>query len=213
MLVPEAHFTHPEVMWITDHAFGTKEAKQQLLKRIETLAKTLEAALYEFIDRYKIDLFTIQNVFAIPMNLALSLAIYRVLTNTGIPAIAHNHDFYWEREKYRTNCVPQILETCFPPRLPNIHQMVINSQAQRELAKRGFESTVLPNIFDFKLLPPGRDTYNADLRASIGLAENDLLFLQPTRVIPRKGIELAIELVHRLSDLPIKVINYPFSRI
>jgi glycosyltransferase involved in cell wall biosynthesis len=87
-----------------------------------------------------------------------------------------------------------------------VQQLVINTQAQRELAKRGFDSTVLPNIFDFKLQPPGRDAYNADLRSSIGLAENDLLFLQPTRVIPRKGIELAIELVHRLTDLPIKLL-------
>lgn len=84
--------------------------------------------------------------------------------------------------------------------------MVINSQAQRELAKRGFESTVLPNIFDFQVQPPGKDDFNADFRSSIGIAENDLLFLQPTRVIPRKGIELAIELVHRLPDLPIKLL-------
>ena len=40
----------------------------------------------------------------------------------------------------------------------------------------------------------------------MGLKENDLFFLQPTRVIPRKGIELAIELVHRMADLPIKLV-------
>ena len=211
LLVPEAHFTHPEAIWITQHAFGTSKSDPELHDRIETLASSLESALILFIDRFEIDLLTVQNVFAIPMNLALSLAIYRVIKNTGIPVIAHNHDFYWEREKFKINCVSGILDACFPPKLSNVQQVVINSQAQRELEKRGFTSTVLPNIFDFKKPPPGKDEFNADLRATIGLKENDLLFLQPTRVIPRKGIELAIELVHRLSDLSIKIINHPFS--
>ena len=206
MLVPEAHFTYPEAVWITEHAFGTSNTHPQLFERIETLTNTLETALNLFIERFNIDLLTVQNVFAIPMNLALSLAIYRVIKQTGLAVIAHNHDFYWEREKYTTNCVSEILETCFPPKLPNVQQIVINSQAQRELEKRGFKSTVLPNIFDFKSKPPGKDDFNSDLRTSIGLEANDILFLQPTRVIPRKGIELAIELVHRLADLPIKLL-------
>ena len=65
---------------------------------------------------------------------------------------------------------------------------------------------MLPNIFDYVTPPPGPDAYNADLRAELGLAPGDLFFLQPTRVIRRKGIELAIELVRHLSDLPIKLI-------
>lgn len=206
MLVPEAHFTHPEAVWITQNAFGTREINPELNDRIETLAGSLVSALNLFIDRYKIDLLTVQNVFAIPMNLALSLAIYRVIKNNGMPVIAHNHDFYWEREIYKTNCVADILDTCFPPNLANVQQVVINSQALRELEKRGIKSTVLPNIFDFNSPPPAPDNFNAYLRSSIGLAETDLLFLQPTRVIPRKGIELAFELVHRLGDLPIKLL-------
>ncbi len=42
--------------------------------------------------------------------------------------------------------------------------------------------------------------FNADLRASLGLSDDHLLILQPTRVIARKGIELAIELVRRLQE-------------
>ncbi|PKO19147.1 MAG: glycosyl transferase family 1 [Chloroflexi bacterium HGW-Chloroflexi-10] len=206
ILVPEAHFTHPEALWITKHAFGTTQMHPQLQERIETLATKLEAAVVQFIGVFNLELLTIQNVFAIPLHLPLSLAVQRALQKTGIAAIAHHHDFYWEREAYRVNCVAHILETCFPPHLPNLRHMVINSQAQSALAGIGVHSMVLPNIFDFHEAAPGVDEYNADLRSELGLVDSDLFFLQPTRVIPRKGIELAIELVQRLDDLPIKLV-------
>ena len=38
------------------------------------------------------------------------------------------------------------------------------------------------------------------LRGELGMSETGLLVVQPTRVVPRKGIELAIELVGRLED-------------
>jgi glycosyltransferase involved in cell wall biosynthesis len=45
---------------------------------------------------------------------------------------------------------------------------------------------------------PAIDEYAADVRQSLGVADDELLILQPTRVVKRKGIEHAIELVHRL---------------
>ncbi|PKO07153.1 MAG: glycosyl transferase family 1 [Chloroflexi bacterium HGW-Chloroflexi-3] len=206
MYVPFAHFSHPKAKWITENAFGTSLTHPDLLKNINDLANILEKELYSFIKIFNIELITVQNVFAIPINLALSAALFRVIKDTKIPTINHNHDFYWEREKYQTNCVKELLDQYFPPRLTNIRQVVINSQAQLELSNRGFESEILPNIFDFHAVPPGIDSYNSDLRSELGIKKDDLFFLQPTRVIPRKGIELAIELVSRLSDLPIKLI-------
>jgi hypothetical protein len=69
----------------------------------------------------------------------------------------------------------------------------------------GLESTLLPNIFDFAMAAPGMTDFNRDLRASLGLTDNHLLILQPTRVIARKGIELSIELVRRMREAPWKV--------
>ena len=88
-----------------------------------------------------------------------------------------------------------------------IRHLVINSLAQAELERRrGIRATVLPNIFDFETPPPGPDAFNADLRAAIDLAPNDRFMLQPTRVVPRKGIELAIELLQRLGDPHCKLV-------
>ena len=68
------------------------------------------------------------------------------------------------------------------------------------------ESTIIPNVFDFSTLSPGIDDYNADLREAIGLSAADHFILQPTRVVPRKGIELAIELVSRMQDARCKLV-------
>jgi len=206
MCVPLAHFTHPQIVEITESAFGTSESNHKLLRQIEQNAEILENDLTTFIKIFKLEFFTVQNVFAIPINLPLALALYRVIKKTNIPTINHNHDFYWEREKYSINCVGHLLEQIFPPNLDNVRQIVINSQAKSQLLKKGYESFILPNIFDFDKEPPGVDKYNKDFRSDLGIRDDDILFLQPTRVIQRKGIELAIELVYRLSDLPIKLL-------
>ena len=41
---------------------------------------------------------------------------------------------------------------------------------------------------------------NPEMRAELGMGDRGLLVVQPTRVVPRKGIELAIELVGRLRE-------------
>jgi glycosyltransferase involved in cell wall biosynthesis len=51
---------------------------------------------------------------------------------------------------------------------------------------------------DFENPPPPPDDYTKDVRQSFGIGEDELFVLQPTRVVKRKGIEHAIELVHRL---------------
>jgi len=206
MCVPLAHFTHPQIVAITDSAFGTPESNHRLLRQIEQNAEILENDLTTFINIFKLEFITVQNVFAIPINLPLALALFRVIKKTNIPTINHNHDFYWEREKYSINCVGNLLEQIFPPDLNNVRQVVINSQARGQLLKKGYESFILPNIFDFDKEPPGVDEYNKDFRSDVGIRDDDIIFLQPTRVIQRKGIELAIELVSRLSDLPIKLL-------
>jgi glycosyltransferase involved in cell wall biosynthesis len=58
-------------------------------------------------------------------------------------------------------------------------------------------------VLDFSASPPKIDDFNKDFRSDLGLDKDDLLILQPTRVIQRKGIEMSIDIVKRLeSDKP-----------
>jgi glycosyltransferase involved in cell wall biosynthesis len=107
--------------------------------------------------------------------------------------------------------VGDYLQAAFPPSLPRVEHVVINSMGQKELARRfGLPSTVIPNILDFETPAPQVDEYSSDLRQEIGLAEDDIFILQPTRVVARKGIEHAIELVRWLQEPRAKlVISHP----
>ncbi|RLC81078.1 MAG: glycosyltransferase family 1 protein [Chloroflexi bacterium] len=211
-LVPEMYFAHPRIQQITKQAFGPEAADTPKLRAtIRKLADAIKMRVGEFIRTFKIELLIVENALAIPMNIPLGVALRDFIAETGIPTIAHHHDFYWERERYQLCAVPDILDAAFPPDLPSICHVVINSLAQQDLRiwKR-LEAELIPNVFDFATPPPEKGGSNADFREAIGLDEGDIIFLQPTRVIPRKGIELAIELVHRLGDPRIKlVITHP----
>jgi glycosyltransferase involved in cell wall biosynthesis len=63
---------------------------------------------------------------------------------------------------------------------------------------------IVPNVIDFDMKPRPSDP--SAVRKSIGLDEDDILILQPTRVVPRKGIEHAISVVGRLKDPRCKLI-------
>jgi glycosyltransferase involved in cell wall biosynthesis len=104
------------------------------------------------------------------------------------------------------NCVKDYLAAAFPPDLPSIRHVVINSiQAQQVATRYGLTSQVVPNVMDFDNPPPAPDDYTQSVRADLGVGEGEYFLLQPTRVIQRKGIEHAVELVRRL-DLPARLV-------
>jgi glycosyltransferase involved in cell wall biosynthesis len=145
------------------------------------------------------------------MHVPLGLAFTEVLAETGLPTIAHHHDFAWERERFTLTGVNDYLRAAFPGAMPHVEHVVINSMAQKELARRcSLPSAIIPNILDFETPAPGLDDYNRDVRREIGLTDTDWFILQPTRVVARKGIEHAIELVRRLNDPRAKlIISHP----
>jgi glycosyltransferase involved in cell wall biosynthesis len=58
---------------------------------------------------------------------------------------------------------------------------------------------------DFDSPPPAPDAYTETVRSDFGIGDAEYFLLQPTRVIQRKGIEHAVELVRRL-ELPAKLV-------
>lgn len=207
MLVPEAHFEHPEAQWINARVFGVQHRSPEVTERIHAMRAFLKQKLYDFVERFAIEILVPQNVLAIPMNIPLALALTEFIAETEIPTIAHHHDFFWERQRFSVSAVQDLLRWAFPPALPNVQHVVINSPAREALALRtGISSTVIPNVLDFERPPGPPDDYTKNLRRDIGLGPEDFLFLQPTRVVQRKGIEHAIELVHRLADPRIKLV-------
>src|SRR6056297_1342844 len=207
MVVPHAYFGHPDIEWINRRAFGTRARTPDVTQRIYALADYLKGTLYEFTRRYDLDLLIVQNALCIPMNIPLGVALTHFIAETGFPTIAHHHDFYWERDRFSVSAVTDLLWMAFPPALPPIQNVTINSFAQEDLAhRRGVSSILVPNVLDFENEPAGADDYAGGFRQDIGIEENDILFLQPTRVVPRKGIEHSIALVAALKNDKCKLV-------
>ena len=199
MVIPEAFWEYPEVKEIQDYVYTTTIRSNEITGKIHKLRQTLKDALYLFIDTFDIDMIIVENAVTIPMNLPFGIAITEFVAETGIPAIGHHHDFYWERQRFMVNCIPDYISMAFPPKLPSMNHVVINTEARKALGyRRGLASTVIPNVFDFDRAPQEIDEYNKDLRKDLGIADDDIFILQPTRVVARKGIEHAVEMVHRL---------------
>jgi len=209
--VPLAFFGHPEIADLQSRLFGVTTRSRETTDRIQAIKQQLKEEIYRFLDRFNIEVVIPENIVSLPMHVPLGLAMVEVLAETGLPTIAHHHDFTWERERFVISAVNDYLRCAFPPALHRIEHVVINSMAQKELARRcSLPSAIIPNVLDYETPPPGIDDYNRDLRREIGLADDDWFILQPTRVVPRKGIEHAIELVRRLRDPRAKlVISHP----
>jgi len=209
MIVEEAHFTHPRIRELYLESFNNLNRPTALTVGLHEYREILKKSVYEFIRKFNIDILIPQNVLTIPLNIPLGMAITEVIAESGIKAIAHHHDFFWERKRFLRNCVWDYFNSCYPPHLNSIHHVVINSSAQNQLALRyGISSTLIPNVMDHIRPPEPMDEYAKDVRHSLGIATDELLVLQPTRVVQRKGIEHAIELVARLGLKAALVISH-----
>ncbi len=215
-LLPEAHFHHPDIQEIYRSCFGARVRGRSVTRKIYELKDRIKEHLYRFIEKFNIDLLVPENALTIPLNIPLGIALAELISETAMPTIAHHHDFFWERQHFMTNAVWEYLNMAFPPHLPSIQHVVINSSADNQLSLRtGISATMIPNVMDFENPPPAAsdfescgleegadrppaDPYADDVRQALGMADDELLILQPTRVVKRKGIEHAIELVHRL---------------
>jgi glycosyltransferase involved in cell wall biosynthesis len=200
-LIPAMHFTYPPALAVSLAAFDPAADADAVRREVGRLADELLPQLAAWIETEAIELLVVENAWAIPMQLPLGVALARLVADLRLPTIGHHHDYAWERERFASCVVPDLLEATFPPALPTVRHVSINSPAAAELKRRrGLPSAIIPNAYEFEVPPATRDDYSRSLRGELGMGTHNLLVVQPTRVVPRKGIELAIELVQRLDD-------------
>lgn len=211
-IIPEMGFFTPENEWIMQHAFNSTDKKQELIDKINSISDFIEKKIQQAIDENKVDVLLLENCITIPMQIPLGLALKNLLHSNPIPTIAHHHDFYWERERFLENNVQEILDIAFPIQEPCISHACINSIQKNALKDRfDIEAVVVPNVFDFKVSFNKIDDFNKDFRDTIGVSKDEIMFLQPSRIVPRKTIEYSIELVRQLADPQIKFVLAGYS--
>ena len=206
LCIPELSFYHPQTKKEIENAtVALRDYKdgKELLEDINKSADIIKTQLFNIINENKIELIIPNNLMSVGYHIAALKAIYEIIEKTGIKTICHNHDFYFEDSgEVEPTCkeIEEILERMAPPDLPNVKNIVINEIAKDALlAKKNICAKVVPNVFDFDMKAWTEDEYNQGFLEDFGIAKNDIVFLQATRVMDRKAIELAIDLIGELN--------------
>lgn len=202
VVVPDLHFQSRRVVELHDRVVYGNEDYRKVEKEIFTIAGKIEGSLREiFNSGNKCNLLIVPNVFSLPMHFPLAVALARVVEDLSFQTIARHHDFWWERKRFLKSTMFPFFIKWFPPKLKTISHVVINSLSQKELKKRkGLKSEIIWDCFDFGSKKNLADAYSKSFRKDFGIEEDDIVFLQPTRLVERKRVELSVELVRKLND-------------
>jgi glycosyltransferase involved in cell wall biosynthesis len=210
--LPILSFFSPECEWEQNRAFFyPPDDPDELLVTLENNALRIATEIFGWALRNKIDVLLSENASALPCHLSMGLGIKLAVDTMDIPVVTHDHDYAWERNtRYDSSFaeVKSLVHETFPLRpAPHIRHTVINSATQ-EVVKQRFDidAHVVPNVMDFNRPFGVPDDYNRDLLEEIGVRNDDIPVFQITRIVERKGIEVAIDLVGQLDDPRIKLV-------
>lgn len=173
------------------------ERREQLVEQLEMQGTDVANTLFDYIQRFSIDVIIAQNTNAMPMTLIGGMAVYKLATWRRVATIFHHHDFWWERSRFSQNYIEQLLGRIMPPVDPGVEHIVLSSYAEHILRSiKRVHPKVIPNCEDFEQAVT-LDDYNSRFRAEFGFSKDDLLIIQPTRIVRRKRIEDSLELMDR----------------
>ena len=130
------------------------------------------------------DLVVVENLCSLPLNPSAGEAVARALK--GRRAILRHHDLAWQRARFASSPPP--------PDDPAWLHVAVTDQARSDLARRGLKAVTMRNRFDPH--PPEGDRQAT--RRALRVADCELLVVQPTRAIRRKGIGRALALAEGL---------------
>lgn len=181
------------------------EEIDRLCGRIETAGRELASLIHEYVKSNNIDVVIAQNTNAMPMTLLGGMAMFYLSTKYRVATIFHHHDFWWERSRFSNSRIEKLLNRIMPPVDLGLEHVVISSYAAHILSSlKRVQPHIIPNCEDFDT-PPVGDDYNSHFRSDLGFRPDDILVVQPTRIVARKRIEDSLlflgHLAGRYSDL------------
>jgi len=208
---PVLSFFSPEVKWEQRKAFYQPDKNvDPLLDHIENISNMIEKKLSRWVSTNKIEVLLSENASALPSHLSMGVAIKKLVKNTDLPIVTHDHDFHWERGKrYISNHagINTLINDTFPLLLPDVRHAVINTFGVETFkSKFNLDATLVPNVMNFDRAYgiPNKD--NSYFLRDLGVGLNEIALLQVTRIVRRKGIETAVSLIEKLNDKKLKLV-------
>ena len=220
IIFPIMSFFSQECLIEQDLAFYKPEKSPQLLLHLlEENTKRQQKFIEGWIDQNKFDLVILENVAALPSHISLGIAVKNVVEKVNCPFLAHDHDFPWERgERYKSihGETNRIIKETFPFIHKKLDHAVINEACKKYLEQTwNTESVKVPNVFDFDKKLDRRAQRSEEVRnffnihkksGEFFIKDDEKLLFQVTRIVRRKKIETAIELMDQLRDEKVKLI-------
>ncbi len=184
----------------------SSDQRNEVVEELESLGADVANHLFDIIKENSIDAIIAENTNAMPMTLLGGVAVHLLATEMRVATIFHHHDFWWERSRFSRNSISDLLNRIMPPSDLALEHVVISSYAAHILSSiKRVSPFVIPNCEDFDS-PPIPDDYNQSFRAELGFSDDDILVVQPTRIVPRKRIEDSVSLLGKL------IVRYPEFR-
>lgn len=174
--------------------------RDEMIERMMSEGLEVGALIHQQVQDNDIDLLIGENTNAMPMTLLGGIGMHHVATEKRVATIFHHHDFWWERSRFSNAHIEALLNRIMPPVDLGLEHVVISSYAAHILSSlKRVLPHIVPNCEDFDNAVT-RDEYNADFRSQLGFREDDVLVVQPTRVVRRKRIEDSVRLVAAFAD-------------
>ena len=202
IVIPELYFQWKQLGDINNQVVYNGKDFEAYEAKIYEIAGRIEGKLHQSLKSLgKTDLIVVPNALSLPWHVLSALPIERPIEEMGTPTIARHHDFWWERDRYVKSSMKPFFEKWFPPNLPNIKHVVINSIAKKQLKERtGLDAEVIWDTFDFNSDLNKIDSYSKKWRKDFRIGDDDIVFLQATRLVPRKRIEMSMKLIKKLEN-------------
>ncbi len=184
-------------------------AHEQSRKGNHKHLKRLTNRIYQILQEWSLnlDIILAHNVLHMPFNLPLTLALRRLAASGNGPVIvswAHDSPYFQPNYPEYLNDHPwNVLKRPYP----NIHYVTI-SESRRRLF------TGLFGEVPWKLIPNGidpasffyLDPISIKLADELDLFSRDMVVVQPSRITPRKNIELSIHIVRGIKNLDYNIL-------
>ncbi|MDA3956373.1 hypothetical protein [Oceanispirochaeta sp.] len=206
-LIEDLDFDTSEARKISRNAFGGLKdyrMEEELILDLKALSDRMIFEINRVLKSCQPDFILLHNIFSHGRHIAAARSFYKCLKDSGIPSLATHHDFYWERDDFQKPSGPLIenfLKHYVPPVLPGMKHAVINSLAAENLLKHcGIKAMIFPDSLDFSVKQWKKDDFNRQILIDFDLKEDDILILQATRIVRRKGIELIPPLIQKLNS-------------
>ena len=202
--LPEMDYKHPEVRGVKRILFGAKlekEGKKAVEILVGSLVKRIKGPLKNYLVQNKIEILSIEDALGSMKNLPFNIALREIVSELGIPTISRYHYLPWDNQYFtKFDNISKIMADT-PPMLKNVVHVTNTESARMQLnEQRKINAKVVPNTIDLDKLHK-IDDYNKDFRQAFGIRDDQLIFLQPTRVKRNKQVDKAIKLVAEINDI------------